>query len=178
MRPQYTFAVIVAIGLANCVAAISCRSSRDASDKPDTVGERGDGSYVVTTRQVIRPVGDVLEFNGRPVDVVMSPDGRTAYAKDLRQLLVIDVATWTLRQALAFPEKAVGTMHGIAVRPDGGAVASEAEDGTLRLWDPATGRALAPPVSVGSEDVNSVAFDRDGSVVAAAAGGRWTWALW
>ena len=129
-------------GAAVLVLSLLVVSCRPEPQRVDVVGERGDGSYVVSTRQVIRPAGQVLEFSGRPVDLVLSPDGRTAYAKDVRQLLAIDVATWTIRQSLAFPERATGTMHGIAVRPDGGAVYVGAARGALleAIVDAGTGK--------------------------------------
>ena len=40
-----------------------------------------DGAYVASTRQVIRPAGDVLEFNGRPVDLAFRPMGKPSTRK-------------------------------------------------------------------------------------------------
>jgi YVTN family beta-propeller protein len=67
-----------------------------------------------------------VEFRGRPVDLVLSPDGKTIYAKSNAQLLAIDAATWTIRQELKYPAKIGGnaSMHGIAVTPDGSRVYS------------------------------------------------------
>jgi YVTN family beta-propeller protein len=86
---------------------------------PLQVGEQQDGSTVVTTRQWLRPAGDTVKFQGRPVDLVLSPDGATVFVKDNRGLLVIDAATWKLQQELPFPDDEGGSMHGIAVSADG-----------------------------------------------------------
>jgi len=82
------------------------------------VGDPVEGAWVVPTRQLIRPAGRSVEFGGRPVDLVLSPDGAFLYVKDHRGLVVLDVATWTVRQELAFP-RGGGSMHGIAVSRDG-----------------------------------------------------------
>jgi YVTN family beta-propeller protein len=82
------------------------------------VGDDIDGARVVPTRQLIRPAGRSVEFNGRPVDLALSPDGASVYVKDNRGLVVLDTATWTVRQELAFPTGG-GSMHGIAISRDG-----------------------------------------------------------
>ncbi len=82
------------------------------------VGPIADGGSVVPTRQIIHPAGKSVEFNGRPMDVVISPDGKIAYVKDNRGLVVIDAASWTILQQANFP-KGGGSMHGIAITRDG-----------------------------------------------------------
>src|SRR3954469_7165343 len=122
----------VAAFMSAALCLVSCRSTQRPEDLAnEAVGQRADGAFIASTRQVIRPAGNVLEFNGRPVDLALSPDGKTLYGKDIKLLLAIDVATWQVRQQLALPEKATGTMHGIAVRPDGGAVYVGAASGAL-----------------------------------------------
>lgn len=82
------------------------------------VGPASGGGYVVPTWQIVRPAGVSLEWGGRPVDLVLSPDGSRLFVKDDRGLVVIDAATWRIRQELKFPEGG-GSMHGIAVSRDG-----------------------------------------------------------
>jgi YVTN family beta-propeller protein len=83
------------------------------------VGPTPDGT-VVSTGQLVRPSGEVVQFNGRPVDLAVSPDGETVFAKDDRGLVVIDAKTWKVTQELAFPKAGGGaSMHGIAVAKDG-----------------------------------------------------------
>jgi YVTN family beta-propeller protein len=87
----------------------------------EQVGPAPTGGHIVSTYQALHPAGQSLEFTGRPVDLVLSPDGRTLYVKDNRGLLIIDVATWTLRQELKFAAGA-GSTHGIVVTRDGARV--------------------------------------------------------
>jgi YVTN family beta-propeller protein len=77
--------------------------------------------HMVPTHQVIRPAGRSVEFGGRPVDLVFSPDGKTLYVKDNRGLVVIDTKGWKIRQELLF-EGGGSSMHGITVSHDGSRV--------------------------------------------------------
>src|SRR3989442_15748791 len=74
---------------------------------------------IVPTQQLIRPAGKSVEYKGRPVDLALSPDGKTVYVKSNKHLLSIDAGAWTIRQELPMPGAAGGSMHGIAVSPDG-----------------------------------------------------------
>jgi len=84
----------------------------------ERIGPAEGGGFLVSTKQLIRPAGQVLEVPGRPVDLVLSPDGTTLFAKDNTGLVVIDAATWTVRQKLKLPHGGA-SMHGIAVTRDG-----------------------------------------------------------
>lgn len=95
-------------------------------EAPRAVGPAAEGT-TVTTGQLVRPIGKTVEFAGRPVDLAVSPDGRTVYAKDNRGLVVIDAAAWTVRQEIGFGDKG-GSMTGLVVSPDGARVwASDAD---------------------------------------------------
>jgi len=93
---------------------VGCQTNTNLSDNvgPLPVG------HLTPTHQLIRPVGQAVEFNGRPVDLVASPDGRTIYVKDSGGLLAIDVASWQIRQQLKFPAGG-SSFHGIAITRDG-----------------------------------------------------------
>jgi YVTN family beta-propeller protein len=137
---------------------------------PIRVGPRPDGEHVVATGQWLRPAGPTVKYGGRPVAVVLAPDGRTLYAKDNRGLVVVETASWTLRQQLAFGDTG-GSMHGVAVRADGSRVyattagnqlceATVGADGTL-AW---ARRIVLPEASVGGSPFPcGVAVSLDGA---------------
>ncbi len=85
------------------------------------VGPQSAGRHIVPTLQALRPAGESVEFAGRPVDLVLSPDGKTLYVKDDRGLIVIETKNWKIRQELKF-ESGGGSMHGITVNRDGSRV--------------------------------------------------------
>jgi DNA-binding beta-propeller fold protein YncE len=91
-----------------------------AAKSGEPLGPVKGGGDRVATGQVVRPVGDLVRFPGRPVDAVLSPDGLWLYVKDNRGVVVIDASAWKIIQELPFPkDKGGGSMHGIAVSADG-----------------------------------------------------------
>src|SRR3954466_15328577 len=77
----------------------------------DSVGSTQADGVLVSTKQLIRSAGQSIEFGGRPVDLVISPDGATVHIKDDRAIVSIDAGNWKIRQQLPFGEKEGGTMH-------------------------------------------------------------------
>lgn len=91
-----------------------------------------DGGHLVPTGQLVRPAGKSVGWNGRPVDLALSPDDRTLYVKDNRGLVVLDVATWAVRQELPFGKgHGGGSMHGLAVSRNGSRVYATSAEQTL-----------------------------------------------
>ena len=150
--------------LAALVAAIP------ALPQPPKVGP-ANGGIVVPTGQLVRPAGEVVRFSGRPVDIVLSPDGKTAFAKDNRGLVMIDAATWKVTQELPFPKTkdGGGSMHGIAVSKDGTRVFATTANDKLHIaektgdkWTIAKSIKLPGPKEKDASHPTGIALFADG----------------
>ncbi|HSV15568.1 MAG TPA: bifunctional YncE family protein/alkaline phosphatase family protein, partial [Tepidisphaeraceae bacterium] len=87
--------------------------------KPVMVGPQADGAGVlVPTRQLLHPAGRSVSFHGRPVDLVLSRNGRTAFVKSDLSLFVIDTVTNAVRQEVKYPPKIGASLHGIVLSAD------------------------------------------------------------
>ena len=71
------------------------------------VGKQPDGRYVVPTNQILDPAGTQVTFPGRPVDLVLIDEGKTLVVKNMRDLVLIDVATGKIKQTLATGAKPI-----------------------------------------------------------------------
>ncbi|MCX5688919.1 MAG: phosphoesterase [Planctomycetota bacterium] len=79
-------------------------------------------AFRVSTAQLIRPAGAVLELPGsRPVDMITSPDGRFILIKDNQAVRTFSAAAWSPLSSAKFPKDG-GSMTGLACTHDGSAV--------------------------------------------------------
>ncbi|MEW2352870.1 serine/threonine-protein kinase [Spirillospora sp. NPDC029432] len=118
----------------------------------------------------------VAEIKGNaPLELAFSPDGTLlAGVTDYEQY----VHVWEARTG-----RRVHTLQGhtenadaLAFSPDGGTLASGADDGTIRLWNVRTGASIAT-LTIDPDDVSALAFTPDGRAMASATGGG-TIRLW
>jgi WD40 repeat protein len=101
-----------------------------------------------------------LEVEGVVLAVAFSPEGKAlaaAVARPNEERLEVQVWDFPLCRRRPFPLAGPkGKSCALAFSADGDMLAAGGRDGIIRLWDPATGRAL-PVVSV-KTPVNSLAF--------------------
>lgn len=106
--------------------------------KPDIrVGQLPDGEQSIPTKQILRAAGKQIQFGGRPVDLVLSPDERFVYIKNINNLLVVDAASWTVLQTAGYPGSGA-SLHGIAMRHSGSHVYVTGAGNELYEWAVAT----------------------------------------
>jgi WD40 repeat protein len=138
----------------------------------------GDGTVRVWDLAAGRPGGQPrlarLAGNADSVSAVaFGPDGTMAAAGAVPQLSLWDPDGH--RRVI----QAGGPAWKVAFSPDGKRLAIADEDGTLRLWDPATGQPAGPRFRVAPKDsaVNALTFSPDGTKLATSDGAG-TVALW
>jgi WD40 repeat protein len=113
----------------------------------------------VATGKLLQPSGDDEDMISA---VAWAPDGKALACGTLDAIRLRDPATGKALRRLEGHTKRV---RSLAYSPDGRVLASAADDGTSRLWDPATGRQT----HVFKDRGAGVAFSRDGKFFASGA---------
>jgi len=110
---------LTSMTLSGCTATViaTLLATMAVAQEVGQVGPGTNGTYLVSTTQLIQPAGDTLTFGGRAIDLALSADGRSLFAKYDRGVLVIDPETWRIREQVVVGEGS--SIHGIAVRRDG-----------------------------------------------------------
>lgn len=115
--------------------------------------------------------------------VSFSPDGKILASATGNMVQYWDATAGTIRHALPTHK---GSARSVAYSGDGKLLASAGEDGKIKLYDPATGKA-GPVIDAGKSEVDCVALNpdgksvvagtRDGSVKAWDASGKEKWSI-
>jgi DNA-binding beta-propeller fold protein YncE len=84
----------------------------------ERVGDVLDGRTLMANGQRVQPLGEVLSFPGRPLDLVLSKDGKRLYAKTDQGLLVVDAVNWTILQTLSYPARDKASLRGLVLDSD------------------------------------------------------------
>ena len=106
-REKYCYilsSIILLITFLNYSNPVAAQRARDKFEKKSLVGKQTDESYVVPTSQIIDPAGTTITFPGRPVDLALSPDETLLAVKNLRDIVIFDVANQNIKQTLTLPE--------------------------------------------------------------------------
>ena len=77
-----------------------------------------DGSVLVPSNQMIRPAGFQVNMPGRPVDLVLSQDGKLLFVKNMNSLDLVRLDDRTILQSLPY-EHGGASFTGICLSPDG-----------------------------------------------------------
>ena len=129
------------------------------------VGKLPNGEQSLPSKQILRAAGQRLQFFGRPVDLALAPDGRTAFIKNMHNLLVVDVPTWRLLQLTNYPGSRA-SMHGIAVSPDGLHVYVTGAGNEVYDWSIGTNRTVSVSRTIlmpSGSDPCGIALSADGT---------------
>ncbi len=158
-------------------ASLPVAVAQEGTTERTPAGSVGAGAFRVPTAQIVRPAGEVLEIErSRPIDLLVTADGRLAIAKDNAGLVAISIApgaalSTASRLALEGGTSMVGLAMIAPAQPDQptrifatGAKNSLSEvavaaDGTLSL----TRTIELPKATVGGEPFPcGIAITRDG----------------
>ena len=95
-----------------------CLRDNDKISHNQRVGIQPDGSILVPSNQLLRPAGFQVYLPGRPVDLVLTPDGKFLLVKNKDDLDLIRLSDRTVMQSLPF-DKSGASLQGVCISPDG-----------------------------------------------------------
>ena len=105
-------------GLILIVLIFGCdNNSKTIISDQRKIGPQPDGSILVPTNQLLRPAGFQIQFQGRPVDLALSPNGKWLAVLNINSLELIRVKDRTIVQRLHI--KSGGSYNGISFSNDG-----------------------------------------------------------
>ncbi len=131
----------VIVGLLVLTGAVVAIAQRPVAQ----VGPQPDGSVLVTTNQVVKPVGLVRTTEGvRPKDMALSPDGKTVAVLTTTKVFLYTSAGEQLADLALRP----GPL-GLAWAPDGTALYTSGTGGQIYRVEQIQGKWSAKPTAVG-----------------------------
>ncbi len=110
--------IIFGITIILSLLLIQCTSEekKGSEQKHKLVGPQPDGSILVPTNQLLRPAGFQIHFQGRPVDLALSPNGKLLGVLNKNSLEIIRVKDRTILQRLEIQKGA--SFNGVTFSED------------------------------------------------------------